>query len=172
MKKVLVCGLIGSGKSEVCKRIAECGYPVYDCDSRAKALYTTDVVRRIEAAMDGPICEDVLFDNRKRKALQEILYPLVRADLESWAAEQTSEVVFVESATAHDAPEFEGFFDEVLEVTAPLAVRVARNPKAELRSTLQTRPLGPDFIIDNDGTPEELRAKTDFYMKQYENRSF
>lgn len=172
MKKVLVCGLIGSGKSEVCKRIAECGFPVYDCDTRAKALYTPEVVERIEEAVGEPIGEQVLFSDNKRRTLQAILYPLVRADLEVWSAVQNSEVVFVESATAHDAPEFEGFFDEVLEVTAPSVIRAARNPKAESRSALQTRPLGPDFIIDNDGTLEELRAKTDFYLKQYENRSF
>ena len=38
MKTVLVTGLIGAGKSELCSLLAAKGYPVYDSDSRTKAL--------------------------------------------------------------------------------------------------------------------------------------
>ncbi len=39
MKKLLITGSIGSGKSEVCRYLRSKAFPVYDCDSRAKALY-------------------------------------------------------------------------------------------------------------------------------------
>ena len=42
MKTVLVTGGIGSGKSAVCAYLASRGVPVYDSDSRTKALYDTD----------------------------------------------------------------------------------------------------------------------------------
>ena len=38
MKTVLVTGLIGAGKSALCSLLAAKGYPVYDSDSRTKAL--------------------------------------------------------------------------------------------------------------------------------------
>ena len=31
-RKVAITGGIGSGKSEVCKRLLQLGYPVYSCD--------------------------------------------------------------------------------------------------------------------------------------------
>ena len=42
MKTDLVTGGIGSGKSAVCAYLASRGVPVYDSDSRTKALYTSD----------------------------------------------------------------------------------------------------------------------------------
>ena len=39
MRKVLITGRIGSGKSEVSKILGALGYSVYDSDSRTKALY-------------------------------------------------------------------------------------------------------------------------------------
>ncbi|MBR3911308.1 MAG: dephospho-CoA kinase, partial [Alistipes sp.] len=40
MYKVGVTGGIGSGKSTVCRLLAEYGVPVYDSDARAKELMT------------------------------------------------------------------------------------------------------------------------------------
>lgn len=37
-KLIAITGGIGSGKSVVCRILSSLGYPVYDCDSRAKAL--------------------------------------------------------------------------------------------------------------------------------------
>ena len=38
MKKIAICGGIGSGKSTVCQMFAARGVAIYDSDSRAKAL--------------------------------------------------------------------------------------------------------------------------------------
>ena len=40
MRTLAVTGGIGSGKSLVCSFLAERGFPVYDADSRTKALYS------------------------------------------------------------------------------------------------------------------------------------
>ena len=40
MRAILVTGPIGSGKSEVCRYLASLDFPVYDCDSRTKMLYS------------------------------------------------------------------------------------------------------------------------------------
>jgi dephospho-CoA kinase len=49
--QVGVTGGIGSGKSLVCKVFSKLGVPVYDADSRAKAIMTTDgiLVSQIKA---------------------------------------------------------------------------------------------------------------------------
>ena len=50
MRKVLITGRIGSGKSEVSKILGALGYSVYDSDSRTKALYADPVVaQKIES---------------------------------------------------------------------------------------------------------------------------
>ena len=40
MRTILVTGPIGSGKSEACRYLASLDFPVYDCDSRTKMLYS------------------------------------------------------------------------------------------------------------------------------------
>ena len=59
MKTVLVTGPIGGGKSSVCRHLAEAGYPVYDCDSRCKALYGTvpGLKERIESELGIPFSD-------------------------------------------------------------------------------------------------------------------
>jgi dephospho-CoA kinase len=50
LRTVVVTGGIGSGKSMVCALLAEKGIPVYDSDSRTKALYRGPLLQRIESA--------------------------------------------------------------------------------------------------------------------------
>ena len=56
MKTVLVTGGIASGKSEVCRYLSSAGYPVYDSDSRTKALYESvpGLKGRVEEAIGVP----------------------------------------------------------------------------------------------------------------------
>ena len=167
MKKVLVSGLIGSGKSAACRIIAECGYPVYDCDSRTKALYTPELKARIEEALGVPFSRigEIFTDKVKRESLQDIVYPLVRDDIKAWLEEQEGPAAFIESAVAHASELFKGFFDETLEISAPDDLRAGRNPKALERSKCQSRPENPDYVIINDGTPEELRVEVEKYLR-------
>ena len=85
LQVLAVTGAIGSGKSLVCRFLAERGFPVYDSDSRTKALYDTDnelleAVRKKMSAYwtgDGSIPEDFLVgeDGRlDRKALASIIF--------------------------------------------------------------------------------------------------
>ena len=50
LRTVVVTGGIGSGKSMVCALLAEKGIPVYDSDSRTKALYNGPLLQQVEAA--------------------------------------------------------------------------------------------------------------------------
>lgn len=166
MKTVLVTGPIGSGKSAVCEYLSSKSYPVYDCDSRTKMLYSLvpGLKCRIEAEL-GIRWEDiaVIFtDADKRRKLESIVYPYVLADLREWKRAQTSELVFVESAIALDKRQFDGTYDEVLLVTADYALRAGRNPKVADRDSLQSFDMSRiDHVIENNSTLEELYLKTD-----------
>lgn len=172
MKTVLVTGPIGSGKSAACRYLASKGYPVYDCDSRCKALYDSvpGLKSRIESALGVPFSElAVIFDDAaRRETLESIVYPILLEDLLEWRGSQTSETVFVESAVALSKPLFAGLFDEVLLVTAPCSLRFLRHPGAEKRDRLQSfDTIIPTYTIVNDSSLESLHSQID----SYENKS-
>lgn len=166
MTTVLVTGPIGSGKSEVCRYLASLGWPVYDCDSRTKALYDSvpGLKSRIETALDIEWKDlRVIFeDERRRTLLENIVYPLVVEDIMRWKASLSSSLVFIESALALDKPQFDHLYDKVLFVTAGRSLREARNPAAAVRGPLQSFDLSRvDFVIENNSSIEELHTKTD-----------
>ena len=170
MKTVLITGAIGSGKSEVCRYLAAKGYPVYDSDSRTKALYDSvpGLKDRIEEALGVPFDRiGIIFsDPGKRSALEAIVYPLVAQDFSDWRASMASDTVFLESALMLDKRQFDGLYDEVWLVRAPLELRAGRNPKARERDQLQKFDLSRvDRIIDNETTIDNLHSKIDRIMK-------
>lgn len=166
MRTVLVTGPIGSGKSEVCRYLASEGYPVYDCDSRTKALYETvpGLKARIEKSLGIRWSEiGVIFtDSARRETLEKMVYPLLIGDINAWKASLDRDLAFIESAIALQKPELDGLYDLVLMVTAPLTVREGRNPKVRDRDSLQEFDRDRiDFRIDNDSSIEVLHLKID-----------
>ena len=154
MKAVLVTGGIGSGKSAVCAYLASRGVPVYDSDSRTKALYTSDpaLLPALESALgislrdasgklDRAALAAVIFaDAEARTTLEKIVYPAVLRDFLSWreacshapwCGYGTVPFVVMESAVAaHKAP-FDAVFDKIVAVAAPLETRVLRATKRD-----------------------------------------
>ena len=170
MRTVLVTGAIGSGKSEVCRYLSSKGYPVYDSDSRTKALYASvpGLKCRIEEALGVPFSEiSIIFrDDSKREALESIVYPLVIEDFKTWRDAQDSEIVFFESALALDKPIFDGLYDEVLLVKADLEKRKDRNPKVAERDSLQKFDTEKaDYVLENNSTLVGLHRKINVYLK-------
>ena len=167
MKTVLITGGIASGKSEVCRWLASKGLPVYDSDSRTKALYDSvpGLKARVEEAIGLPFAQiGVIFeDAAKREALEAVVYPEVLKDFLGWRAAQTGPAVFFESAIALEKPIFDGLWDEVWLVRAPLEQRLARNPRtaARLASQKETGEEQADVVIENDSSLEELHKKVD-----------
>ena len=98
MKTVLITGGIASGKSEVCRHLASKGLPVYDSDSRTKALYDSvpGMKSRVEEAIGVPFSQiAVIFeDAAKREALEAVVYPEVLKDFLAWKAAQAGPAEF------------------------------------------------------------------------------
>lgn len=165
MKRVLVTGQIASGKSEVCRYIASKGYPVYDSDSRTKALYES--VPGLKERLVNEIGEDfgeIFTDAVKRERLEDIVYPLVRRDFDEFC--KGKDLVFFESAIALGKKQFADAFDAVIAVTAPLELRLSRNPKVAQRDSVQHPVENADWHIDNSGSVEQLHIITDNILKQ------
>src|SRR6185295_15439481 len=93
-----VTGGIGSGKSLVCRIFQLLGVPVYDADSRAKELMTTDsiLVGLIKKefgtdsySSDGrpdrtALAQTVFVDPVKLEKLNRMVHPRVAADYDQW----------------------------------------------------------------------------------------
>ena len=167
MKTVLVTGGIASGKSELCRYLSSKGFAVYDSDSRTKALYDSvpGLKERVEDALGVPFSEiGIIFsDDARREKLEAVVYPEVLKDFLEWKSSQAGRAVFFESAVAASKPVFDGQWDEVWLVRAPLEARMERNPKTAGRLSSQTEldATQADVVIDNDSSLEELHKKVD-----------
>ncbi|MBR0175675.1 MAG: DUF5606 domain-containing protein, partial [Bacteroidales bacterium] len=87
----------------------------------------------------------------------------VLKDFLEWKSSQAGRAVFFESAVAASKPVFDGQWDEVWLVRAPLEARLERNPKTAGRLSSQTEldATQADVVIDNDSSLEELHKKVD-----------
>lgn len=135
---VAITGGIGAGKSVVSRVLAVMGYPVYDCDTRARILMDTSddikavIFREIAAeaivdnAIDRKILSQVVFgDLSKLEKLNAIVHRRVRDDISQWVARQHSDTVFVETAILYQSG-LDRMVDEVWEVVAPMELRIDR----------------------------------------------
>jgi dephospho-CoA kinase len=138
MRKVAICGGIGSGKSTVCGMFAERGIAIYDSDSRAKALMSESAELRDAliaefgaecyegGALNRPYLATKVFGSEEQLAkLNAIVHPAVKADFLRWAEEQEGAYCILETAIL-----FESGFDEVVDcsvaILAPMPLRVER----------------------------------------------
>ena len=173
MLTVIVTGMIGSGKSAVCALLSKRGIPVYDSDSRTKALYDTvpGLRERIETELGVPfsgLAKAIFSDADARERLEAIVYPLVKADFEAWRdAQADAPFVVLESAIILSKPIFDGIADYVVAVTAPDDVRLERlvsrglsEEDARRRMASQSLILSKaNAVIHNDGTLQSLSRR-------------
>ena len=138
MYKIGVTGGIGSGKSTVCELLRDRGVAVYDSDSRAKQLMAeSEALREQLTAAFGAECYNAegldraflaskVFGNEVAlQQLNSIVHPAVRADFQTWAEQQQSPYVVLESAILFEAG-FETEVDATLAVMAPMPMRLER----------------------------------------------
>lgn len=138
MYKVGITGGIGSGKSTVCRMLAERGVALYDADSRAKSLMSTsEALRRVlidnfgaetftaEGLNRAYLAGRVFNDAEQLRLLNSIVHPAVIEDFEAWAEAQEGNYVVFESAILFEAG-LEDRVDVAVAVMAPEALRVER----------------------------------------------
>ena len=178
MIKIGITGGIGSGKSFVASVLKEqYGIPVYDTDSRAKALMLTDATIRdglirllgnevyLSGQLNKPVLAAYLFaSDENARQINSLVHPAVKRDFVEWADSQRplATVVAVESAIL-----FESGMDKLVDATvmvhAPMEVRISRTMQRDNATQLQVekriRAQMDDeqkcalatYIIENDG---------------------
>ena len=131
--KIGITGGIGSGKSYVCKRLAErYGIKVYDCDAAAKRLINNSpTIRQELTELIGPdtytngtlnkasVTRFLLQSESHAKAIDAIVHPAVFRDFEE------SGIAWMESAIMYESGIYR-LVDKVIVVTAPQEVRIQR----------------------------------------------
>ena len=182
MLRVGLTGGIGSGKSEVSRRLRALGAVVIDSDVLAREVVAkgTDGLAAVvgefgpevldkHGALDRPKLGAIVFgDDEARKRLEAIIHPRVRARAGQIEAEAGPDAIVV-----HDIPLLvetgqADRFDAVVVVDVPPAVQLERltgsrgmtadEATARIRSqaSREDRLAVAAYVVDNTGTPDDL----------------
>lgn len=183
MLRIALTGGIASGKSTAAAAFRDLGVPVIDTDRIARdavkpgmqglaALVDEFGDRILDAsgALDRARLRDIIFtDTASRKRVNAILHPLILAGMQRALEAVDAPYVIIEipllaeTGLAHA-------FDRVLVVDAADDVRVQRvmardgvseaqaRAAQDAQATHEERLRLADDIVENDGSPEDLRA--------------
>ena len=183
MKKIAITGNIAAGKSQVEKIISRY-YPVYDTDIIAhEILNNIDDFYNLDVFTNGKIDRrklgKIVFENPEIKnKLEELIHPLIKARLEEIFQKHISEdFIFVSVPLLFEA-KWNNVFDKIIIITAEEKLRIER---LQLRNSLsKTEALkriesqlpqeekikNSDYVIENNGTENELAEKVIRLLKQ------
>ena len=144
MKIIGLTGGLGSGKSTVATFFAALGVPVYNSDTEAKLVMTTDLdlIKAIKKLLgaeaytkDGILnrkyIANIVFSNTDvLEKLNNLVHPAVRRHFLDWTKKQISTYVIQESALIFENQN-QSFYDQVILVTAPEEIRIKRALKRD-----------------------------------------
>jgi len=188
---VILVGLtggIGSGKSTVAGMLAKRGAVVLDADRFARVAIEPgspgfakvlesfgDGVRGPDGSIDRDALARVVFaDPAKRRRLEAITHPEVaRLFAEATAPYRDTDTIVVYDVPLLVENGLEGMFDTVVVVTAPEDVRSERlttdrgmsatavRDRIASQATDEERAKVATFVIENDGSLDDLRGRVD-----------
>jgi dephospho-CoA kinase len=135
-----VTGGIGSGKSLICKIFAHVGIPIYDADSHAKKLMTTDgiLISQIKKEFgdlaynpDGSLNRvylgnNVFHNQRKLDLLNSLVHPRVGEDYRKWLQLHNTNTYVIKEAALLFESKSNTTLDKVIVVSAPEELRIKR----------------------------------------------
>ena len=160
-----ITGGIGSGKSLVCHIFQKLGVPVYDADSHAKELMTTDgilmsgikkefgdLAYHSNGALNREYLASHVFNNQgKLDALNRLVHPRVKVDYERWVRSQAERSYVLKEAALLFEAGSDTTLDEVLVVYAPESLRIERVLKRDShRSPGQIRDIISKQMPDDE----------------------
>ena len=191
--RIGLTGGIASGKSMVTQRFAELGVPVIDADVASRSVVEpgkpglAQVVRRFgvgvldaDGRLDRRALRSLIFkDSSLRQALDAILHPLIRAEMEREAAEANGPYVVMAIPLLVEGGSPGKRVDRVLVVDADEALQIQRlrardgSSEDEARAILVSqasrtaRLAAADDVLLNTGSVAELRQAVDRLHEQY-----
>jgi dephospho-CoA kinase len=183
--KIGLTGGIGSGKSEVARRLAARGAVVIDADRIAREVVepgTPGLARVVATFGDGVLRPDgsldreklggiVFADPDKLASLNAIVHPLVGERVARAQSEADPDAIVVYDVPLLAENKLAPMYDVVIVVDAPDEVRIARlaehrgmpeqDAKARIaaQASREDRLAVADIVIPNDGPLDELEAR-------------
>lgn len=191
--RIALTGGIASGKSTVAARFTELGIPVIDADQSSRSVVAPGqpgleaVVGRFGETrltaggeLDRRALRRLIFaDPGKRRDLEAILHPLIRADMERRAANAAGPYVILEIPLLVEAGGARERVDRILLVDAAEAVQLERLMARDGESLEGARAIlaaqanraarlkVADDVLVNSGTVPELRQAVDRLHQRY-----
>jgi dephospho-CoA kinase len=191
--RIGLTGGIASGKSTVTRSFEELGVPVIDADIAARTVVEpgqpglAQVVQRFgprvldaSGRLDRKALRDVIFnDSASRQALDAILHPLIRTEMERLAVSAEGPYVvlaiplLIEGGNAHQR------VDRVLVVDADESLQIKRVQMRDgvsleqahailaSQASREARLAAADDVLSNSETVAELRQAVDRLHAQY-----
>lgn len=182
MLRVGLTGGIGSGKSEVSRRLAAYGAVVIDADKIARevvepgtpghaavvAEFGPEVVRADGSLDRERLAEIVFADADKRTRLNAIVHPLVGARVQELSAAAPPDAIVVYDVPLLVENDLAALYDLVVVVDAPVEVQLERlvrrrkMPEDQARARIaaqasrEQRRAVADVVIDNSGSLDDL----------------
>ncbi|MFI6598572.1 dephospho-CoA kinase [Nonomuraea sp. NPDC050536] len=196
MLKIGLTGGIGSGKSEVSKRLSARGAVVIDADKIAREVVepgTQGLARVVAAFGEGVLRPDgtlnreklgtiVFGDSERLAALNAIVHPLVGERVAELQSQAPDDAILVYDVPLLAENKLAPMYDVVIVVDASDEVRLARltgirgmseaDAKARIaaQASRADRLAVADVVIANEGSLEELDARVDEVWQDLERR--
>ncbi|WP_448528816.1 dephospho-CoA kinase [Raineya sp.] len=191
-----ITGGIGSGKSTIARIFQVLGIPVYDADSRAKAVMVqNDKLKKAIIANFGEnayfadgslnrrfLAEQVFSDSEKTKLINSLVHPAVAQDYEQWLAEQENMPYIIREAALMIESGAYRSLDKLIVVTAPEELRLQRirtrdpqRSKDEIRGIMakqmpeEEKIKFADFVIYNDEKQSLIEQVWDLHQNFLQN---
>jgi len=138
-KRIIITGNIGSGKSTVAQIFSVFGVPVFRADDEARKLYYeqavkdkmtslfTDKILSTSGDIDLKILASIIFNDKKAlKAVNSIIHPLVFDKYNGWCEKYKDKHYTIHEAAIIFENNLQGKYDVVINVSAPIEIRVER----------------------------------------------
>jgi dephospho-CoA kinase len=191
--RIGLTGGIASGKSTVTQRFAELGVPVIDADVAARIVVEPgkpgleQVAQRfglgvLDASgnLDRPALRALIFnDSASRQALDAILHPLIRIEMEQQAARATGPYLVMAIPLLIEGDRARERVDRVLVVDVDEQLQMQRVQARDGSSPSQARAIlasqasrearlaAADDVLRNAGTVADLRQAVDRLHEKY-----
>ena len=187
MLRVGLTGGIGSGKSEVSRRLVSLGAVLVDADAVAREVVEPgtpglaavarefgEEILRPDGGLDRDRLGAIVFaDDQRRERLNAIVHPLVGERMRELVEDTPADAIVVYDVPLLTENDLAGLYDLVVVVDAPVEEQVRRltelrgmteeaaRARIAVQATRERRRAVADRVIDNSGTIESLAAQVD-----------
>lgn len=195
---VMIIGLTGSiasGKSTVARMLGEYGLPIVDADVVARVVVEPgkDTLAKIAEAfgqdvitekgeMDRAKVGSIIFrDESKRKVLNEIMHPAIRAEMLRQREEHFAngaKTVIMDIPLLFES-KLQHYVEKILVVTVSEEIQLQRlmernnlseeeaHARISSQLPLSEKEKGADAVINNNGTIEETREQLEMVLRKW-----